>query len=78
MEWKEPYTEEQIFEITSGRDTLMLDKRYHPGQGDLTVYYNGFLAVKGKDYEETSPWSIKFLFMLNPGDKVVCKIQKFW
>lgn len=78
MQWNEPYVHREVVEITTARDTINLPKRYHPGQGDITVFYNGLYAVIDKEYLESSPWSIKFTFTLEPGDVVVVHYQKLW
>lgn len=78
MEWKEPYVKVEPVEITSPTRVVTAPRRYHPGQGDLVVYYNGMYAVPGKDYKEITPFSIEFLYELEVDDKVVFHYQKLW
>jgi hypothetical protein len=78
LQWKEPYVHVETKEITSKTRTITLQRKYHPGQGDLVVYYNGMYAVIGKDYTELSPYTVEFLYDLQPGDTVVFHYQKLW
>lgn len=78
MPWNEAYGKTIPIEITNPKTVINVPERYHPGQGDLIVYYNGFLAVPGADYVESSPWSITFNFTLNPPDTVTLRYQKLW
>lgn len=79
MEWKEPYIHVEPMTIaTAGQKVVTTPHRYYPGQGDLTVYYNGMYAVKGIDYKEITPYSIEFLFALEKDDTVVFHYQKLW
>ena len=79
MEWNEPYTHTETATVGSnGQRVVTTSRRYHPGQGDLVVYYNGFYAVKGKDYKEITPYSIEFLEDLEKDDTVVFHYQKLW
>lgn len=78
MAWNEPYVHREIVEVTTPRDTINLPKRYHPGQGDIMVFLNGVYLTLGKEYTESSPWSIKFNGMLETGDSVTVHYQKLW
>lgn len=78
MPWNEPYAKVLPIPITVPKTVVNVPERYHPGQGDLVVYYNGVIAVPGEDYTETSPWSITFKFTLNPPDTITLRYQKLW
>ncbi len=78
MKWNEPYVDIKVAEVNEPQRIVTTPRRYHVGSGDLTVYYNGSYAVKGKDYEEISPYSIGFLYDLEPGDKIIFHYQKLW
>jgi hypothetical protein len=77
-EWKEPYVAVEPITITSKTRVVNLPRRYHPGQGDLVIYYNGMYAVPGYDYNELTPFSIEFTYDLEPLDTVVAHYQKLW
>jgi hypothetical protein len=78
MKWNESYVHVETVEIVSPLKVVTAPRRYHPGQGDLTIYLNGAYAVRGKDYKEVTPYSIEFLYELEPEDKVVFHYQKLW
>lgn len=78
MQWNEPYVHVETVDIMSVRRSITLPKRYMPGQGDLIVFYNGVYAIKGKDYDEISPFSVEFKYDLEPEDTVVFHYQKLW
>jgi hypothetical protein len=78
MEWKEPYVKAETVEITSITNIVTAPRRYHPGQGDLIIYLNGFYAILGKDYNEITPYTIQFLYDLEINDVVVFHYQKLW
>lgn len=79
MAWNEPYIHvENVTVSASGQRVVTTPHRYHPGQGDLVVYYNGLYAVKGIDYKEITPYSIEFLEGLEINDTVVFHYQKLW
>lgn len=76
--WNESYVDVRPRDITEKTRLITLDRPYHPGQGDLIVFYNGGYAVRGKDYNELSPYTLEFLFDLEPPDTLVLHYQKLW
>lgn len=79
MAWNEAYAEASSVVINAdGIEVVTSTIRYSPKMGDLTVYYNGLLAVLDKDYIEVSPYSIKFLYPLHKDDVVSFHVQKLW
>lgn len=79
MEWNEPYVHTETVTINNPNQRIVTTpKRYHVGSGDLIIYYNGFYAIKNKDYKEITPYSIEFLYDLEVGDTVVFHYQKLW
>lgn len=48
--------------------------QYQPGTGELQVFFNGILCVKGEQYTEDTETSIKFTFDL-PKDAEVCAVS---
>lgn len=77
-EWKEPYVSVETVTMTATGKTVTLPRRYFPGMGDLVIYVNGMYAVPGKDYVETTPFSVEFTENLEPGDVVTGHYQKLW
>lgn len=78
MSWNEPYKISNSVDIMGVQRVVTTPSRYMPGQGDLTVYYNGLYAIQGKDYVELTPYSIEFLYDVEEGDTVVFHHQKLW
>lgn len=76
--WNEPAVFLQTFEVYAEREVFNLDFPYRKGMGELTVYYNGIFAVPGEtgDYQEVNSRTIKFNFMCQEGDVVICRIQR--
>ena len=48
--------------------------QYQPGTGELQVFFNGILCVKGEQYTEDTETTIKFTFDL-PKDAEVCAVS---
>lgn len=78
MQWNEPYVHTEAIHVSSVQRVVTTPRRFHPGMGDLIVYYNGIYAIKGDDYEEISPYSIEFNYNLEVGDIVLFHYQKLW
>ncbi len=76
-QWMEKFVEVKPIVVTATKRLFNLDKEYHPGQGDLIVFYNGGYAVPGIDYIEVSPWSIEFTFDLEPTETLVLHYQRW-
>lgn len=77
-EWKEPYVAVETVTITAATKSVTLPRRYHPGQGDLVIYLNGFYVIPGAEYKETTPFSIEFTEELTKDDVVIAHYQKLW
>lgn len=79
MEWNESYAKGMpVTIVADGVKLVTSPARYSPGQGDLTVFYNGLYAIKDMDYIEVSPYSIEFKYPLEQGDVVLFHVQKLW
>lgn len=78
MAWNEPYNRQEAFYITEPKRIINMSKKYHPGSGDLLVFYNGVLAIRDVQYKEVNAYTIEFLFDLGVEDTVICQLQKLW
>ena len=80
MQWNEAYSKMETVEISAPTRMVTLPRRYTPGMGDLTVYLNGVLAVRDKQYKELTPFSIEWIDTdeLDVDDVVSLHYQKFW
>lgn len=78
MKWNEPYTHVETITIPSPKRIITAPRRYNVGLGDLTVYVNGFYAIRDKEYKEITAYSIEFVDELEAGDVIALHYQKLW
>lgn len=74
--WNEPEVVAEAFSINSAKSVMNLSNPYRVGSGELTVFYNGLIAVLGIDYNEVNPYTIQFQYACQPGDTVICHIRR--
>jgi hypothetical protein len=78
MPWNEPFTREEVYRPSQPTTVFSLKNKYHPGLGEVEVWYNGIRAVLGQDYVETDMYTITFLYPVQPGDIVIFRFLKMW
>ena len=72
---QEPVIVQEKFVAEAGRVEYELKRfNYNPGRDELEIYVNGLIQIKGVDYEETSPFSFKFIESIPEGSIILaCK-----
>ncbi len=75
MAWNEPYNDEEIHTVIEPTQIFNLKQGYHPGLGDLTVFFNGVVAVRNQDYLELNALTVQFTFDVIPEDVIIFRFQ---